>query len=167
MKKALIVIISGLLLWTAGCIDADTTQEGEFNFILKYGVMAKNEIDTFHNTVTKDLIMDPSITISLSLTEGEMDEIYQKMVEIDFFNYPDEFKVIVPEGELIHLVTPYYSYYFRVEKDAMVKELKWEDEIMNPDEKADRLRELISLIRDIVESRPEYQVLPEPSGGYL
>ncbi len=166
MKKALLIILSGMFLFIAGCVEATTTREGDFNFIFRYGVTARNEIDTFHDKFTKDMIMATSITINLSLTEKEMADIYQKMVEIDFFNYPEEFKV-VPEGELTRLVTPYSSYYFTVEKGAIFKELKWEDEIMNPDIKADRLRELISLIRDIIESRPEYQVLPEPSGGYL
>ena len=167
MKKALLVMLSGIFLCILGCAEATTTQEGDFNFIFKYGVGAKNEINTFHDTVTKDLINDPSITISLSLTEEEMDHIYQKMVEIDFFNYPDVFKVTVPEDELTQLVTPHSSYYFKVEKGSTVKELNWEDEIMNPDEQADRLKELIYLIRDIIELKPEYQVLPEPSGGYM
>ena len=167
MKKALLIILSGMFLFIAGCVEATTTREGDFNFIFRYGVTAKNEIDTFHDKFTKDMVNAPSITINLSLTKEDMDSIYQKMVEIDFFNYPEEFKVTVPEGELTRLVTPYSSYYFSVEKGAIFKELKWEDEIMNQDEKADRLRELTSLIRDIIESRPEYQVLPEPSGGYL
>lgn len=167
MKKALLIILSGMFLFIAGCAEVTTTREGDFNFILRYGVNAKNEIDTFHDKVTKDMIMAPSITINLPLTEKEMDDIYQKMVEIDFFNYPDEFKVSMPQGQPVRLATPYSSYYFKVEKGSTVKELKWEDEIMNADNKADRLRELISFIRDIIESKPEYKVLPTASGGYM
>ena len=58
-------------------------------------------LDTFKGTYTKDMVMDPSITVPLSLSEEEMDRIYQKMVEIDFFNYPDKFSVSVPPGELL------------------------------------------------------------------
>ena len=167
MKKALLIILAGIFLFIAGCAEATLTQEGDFNFIFKYGVTAKNEIDTFHDKFTKDMINDPSITVNLSLTEEEMDSIYQKMVEIDFFNYPVEFKVAVPAGEQTRLVTPYSTYYFTVEKGGTVKVLRWEDEIKNPDVKADKLKELIHLIRDIIELKPEYQVLPEPSGGYM
>jgi hypothetical protein len=127
---------------------------------------AMNEIDTFHDKFTKDMITDPPITINLSLTEEEMDKIYQKMVEIDFFSYPEEFKVEIM-GDIIGTVTPYSSYYFTVEKGSITKELRWEDEITNPDVKADRLRELINLIINIIASKPEYKALPEPSGGYL
>jgi hypothetical protein len=113
------------------------------------------------------MVMDPSITVELSLTEAELDRIYQKMAEIDFFDYPDEFSVPVEEGELVTIVTPYSSYYFKVEYDSAVKELRWEDEIVNPDEKAERLRELIQLIRDIIESKEEYKELPAPTSGYM
>ena len=141
--------------------------EAGFNFIFKYGVMARNELDTFKGTYTKDMVMDPPITVELSLSEEEMDGIYQKMIEIDFFAYADKFSIHVPPGGPIAIRTPYPSYYFKVEYDSGIKELWWEDEIVKEDEKADRLRELIELIRDIVESKKEYQELPEPRSGYL
>ena len=48
-----------------------------------------------------------------------------------------------------------------------VKELRWEDEVVKEDEKADKLRGLIKLIRDIIESKEEYKELPEPRSAYL
>jgi hypothetical protein len=158
---ALIVAFIGL----AGCA-APPAETSSFNLIFKYGVTARNELNTFEGTYTKDMVMDPSITINLSLTEAELDRIYQKMLEIDFFDYPDEFSVPVEEGGLVTIRTPYSSYYFKVEYDSTVKELRWEDEIMNPNDKANELRELIQLIRDIVESKEEYKELPKPTSGY-
>ncbi|MBN1692680.1 MAG: hypothetical protein JW845_03895 [Dehalococcoidales bacterium] len=166
MKKVLLIMLLSVLLILAGCT-GDDTQEEDFNFLFRYGVTGGNILNTFQGTFTKDMVMDPAITIDFTLTPEEMDSIYQKMLEIDFFDYPDEFEVTVPEGELINLVTPYATYYFKVQHSGGVKELTWEDEIVNPDEKADKLKELIHLIRDIIELKPEYLVLPEPSGGYL
>ena len=166
MKKVLLVLSAGILLLLVGCT-GDDTQEGEFNFIFKYGVTGGNVLDTFQGTFTKDMVMEEDITIDFTLTAEDMDGIYQKMLEIDFFSYPDIFEVAVPEGELTHLVTPYSSYYFKVQHVGGTKELTWEDEIANPDENADKLKELIHLIRDIIELKPEYLVLPEPTGGYL
>ncbi|HUT67147.1 MAG TPA: hypothetical protein VMW86_01175 [Dehalococcoidales bacterium] len=140
--------------------------ESGFNLILKYGITARNEIDTYLDKFTKDMIADPPITIDLCLTEEEMDRIYQKMVEIDFFNYPEAFRVEVPPGENTIIRTPYSSYYFTVEYDSQIKKLRWADEIMNPDVKADKLRDLIELIRDIMESKEEYKELPEPTSAY-
>ena len=170
MKKGAILI--GLLTLvlsfavTTGC-NGQETEESDFNLEFKYGVMARNILDTFEGTYTKDMVTDPSITVELTITEEEKDLIYQKMVEVDFFSYPDEFSVDIPPGENIGIVTPYSSYYFKVEYDSQIKELRWEDEITNPDEKADRLRELILLIRNIIESKEEYKTLPEPTSGYL
>ena len=149
-------------------VPADSISGGfNFNLIFRYGVMSKNILDTFQGTFSKDMVRDPSITIDLSLSQEEMDSIYQKMVEIDFFNYPDEFKVPVPPDGLVQIVTPYSSYYFRVKYGSEIKELRWKDEIKNENIKADKLRELIKLIRDIIESKEEYQKLPEPTSGYL
>jgi hypothetical protein len=170
------ILIAGLaltvtLLCAMGCDEQtpneQTSEEPDFNLIFKYGVMARNKLDTFQGTYTKDMVMDPPITVELSLSEGEREIIYQKMVEIEFFSYPDEFSVSVPPGELVGIVTPYASYYFKVEYNSQIKELRWEDEITNPDEKAERLRELIKLIREIVESKGEYKELPEPTSAYL
>ena len=170
MKKGL--ILAGLLALVLpfagimGCDEAEPEESG-LNLEFRYGVTAKNILDTFEGTYTKDMVTDPPITIELSLSEEEKDMIYQKMVEIDFFNYPDEFSINVPPGEMIGTVTPYNSYYFKVEYDSQIKELRWDDEITNSDEMADQLRELITLIRSIIESKEEYRELPEPTSGYL
>lgn len=169
MKKVLAVALGVILLTPAlaGCAENARTPVESFNFILKYGITAKNVIDTYGDKFTKDMITAPSITIDLRLTEEEMDRIYQKMVEIKFFDYPETFKVEAPPGEPTGIVTPYSTYIFTVETDGRTKTLQWDDEITNPDEKTEKLRELINLIREIIESREEYKQLPEPEGGYL
>jgi hypothetical protein len=168
MKKILLILLLSVLLIMAGCGGAgDNTQEAGFNFIFKYGVTGRNTLDTFQGTFTKDMVTDPAITIDFTLTAEEMDSINQKMVEIDFFSYPDIFSVTVPEGETKTEVSPYATYYFKVEYDGKTKELLWNDKYVNSDAQADKLKELIYLIRDIIEMKPEYMVLPEPSSGYL
>lgn len=170
MRKSWLIIASlalvVALLGTVGCV-APPHSPSNFNLIFKYGVGAKNELNTFEGTYTKDMVIDPSITVDLSLSKEELDRIYQKMIEINFFGYPDEFSVFVPPWQSVGIVTPYASYYFKVEYNSKVKELWWEDEITNENEKADKLRELIKLIRDIIESKEEYKKLPPPRGGYI
>ena len=179
MKKTLLLIAclitSSLLLSSTGCGNVaavkgaadDTLQKSDFNFIFKYGVTGRNTLDTLQGTFTKDMVMDAAITIKLTLSGEEMDSIYQKMVEIDFFSYPDKFSVDVPEGELKTEVSPYATYFFRVTYGAKTKELLWHDKLTNSDEKADKLKELINFIRNIIESREEYKNLPEARSGYL
>ena len=175
MKKALLVLVSSLCLVVTGCVSiataqndtADNPQKSGFNFIFKYGVTGRNTLDTFHGTFTKDMVMDAAITIDLMLTAEEVGSIYQKMAEINFFNYPDKFSIDVPEGEIKTEVTPYSTYFFRVEYNGKTKELLWHDKYLNSDASADKLKELISFIRNIIESKEGYQALPEPRSGYL
>lgn len=170
MRKGWLIVASlalvMALLETVGCV-APTSNPSNFNLIFNYGVRARNELNTFNETYTKDMVSDPSIMVNLSLSKEELDSIYQKMVEMDFFNYPDKFSVSVPAGEAVGMVTPHSSYYFKVEYDSKIKELRWEDEIVNNDEKADRLRGLIKFIKDIIESKEGYKKLPSPTSGYL
>ena len=170
MKKDIILIgvltILVPVLGMVGCNEAEP-QVSDFNLEFKYGITARNILDTFEGTYTKDMVADPPVSIDLSLSEEEKDIIYQKMVEIDFFSYPDDFSVDVSTAERITTFMPYNSYYFKVEYDSQIKELRWDDDITKPDEKADRLRELILLIRNIIESKEEYKELPEPTSAYL
>ena len=168
MRKGWSIVVSlilvAALLATVSC-GTSTRRESDFNLIFKYGVGAKNELKTFEATYTKDMVMNPPITVNLALSHEELDSIYQKMVAIDFFSYPDKFSFSVPPGDVVVMVTPFLGYYFKVEHDFRTKELWWEDEITNEDEKAKKLRELIKFIRDIVESKEEYKKLPPPRGG--
>lgn len=147
--------------------------ESNFDLIFKYGVKGpssepKNVLDTFRGTFTKDMVIDPPITVKLRLTEEELDRIHQKMLEIGFFQYPTSFRVRVLPWESRCIVEPYSSHHFKVISHGhVVKQLWWDDEICNENEKADNLRELIRLICEIIESKPEYEKLPEPRAGYI
>ncbi len=184
MKKFTSLLIISILVVSAISIIGCTGKNSGFNFIFKHGIgpEPKNELNTFKGKYTKDMVSDPSVTTKMVLTEEELDRILQKMKDIDFFNYPDEFSLKLAPDSPIGLVTPYARYYFKVEYEGNVKELWWADEIVWRDkwlrdskeeiifenkEEAERLYELISLIRGIIENKPEYKELPEPTGGYM
>jgi hypothetical protein len=139
----------------------------EFSLIFRYGIGAQpNELDTLKGTFTKDLITLPPVTTSLTLTREEMEAIYRKMAEIGFFSYPEVFKVNVPPGEATIIVTPFEKYYFEVTAGSRHKTLAWDDEIRNYNGQAAQLRSLVQFIKGIITAKPEYQVLPQASGGY-
>ena len=83
------------------------------------------------------------------------------MIQVNFFSYPDTFKY---PGDIMR---PFSTYKFFVETDTIQKNLYWEDEIHTPNQDADKLRDLINFIIDIIESKQEYQELPTPRGGYI
>lgn len=144
-------------------------KQSDFNFIFKWGVSFEhpNELNTFNGTFTKDMILDPSITTNLVLSQQEIDRIYQKIMEIDLMSYPYTFKVNVPPGSPTKGVTPSDRYYFKVNFGSQIKEVSWDDRILNEDAQASKLRSLCQLIINIIQSKEEYKILPTPKGGYL
>lgn len=51
----------------------------DFDYVLKYGVNAKNELNTFSHTYTRDMVTDPPITVHFKLSDEEMQKIYNEM----------------------------------------------------------------------------------------
>jgi hypothetical protein len=164
MNKLNFLLLTVLLI---ACSDQGMSPEDrEFNLRFRYGVTAKNDLNTFRNSYTKDLILDGTATVSLRLSDVELDQIKKKMLEIDFFSYPDTF-VAVPIGPGVGLFTPHMTYEFEVKSNTSIKRLHWDDQIVENDSRTISLRELIVLIRNIIESRPEYRQLPSARGGYI
>jgi hypothetical protein len=124
-------------------------------------------LDTFNGTYSRDMWLDPWITVNLTLSKEEMDSIFQKMVEMEFFNYPDEFKIIVPKGEKYGVYSHGKNYYFKVAYKTRIKELRWYNDISYPDEKAKKIEELGNFIREIIQAKEEFKKLPKPRGGYV
>ncbi|MEN6461145.1 MAG: hypothetical protein ABFC94_07240 [Syntrophomonas sp.] len=144
--------------------------KNEFNFILQYGILAKNQIDTFNGTYTKDLISAGTKTIKLRLTDTELSDIKEDMEQICILDYPEKFT-----PEINRYVTPNITYHLKINIDGISKEVHWEDyncfdtpEIAKPVEpvEATKLRNALIKIIKIIEQKEEYKKLPQPVGGY-
>jgi hypothetical protein len=159
--------LPSLALFSLSCSDSGLSPESRgFNLRLRYGIDARNELNTFQNTYTKDLILDGTVTAPFVLSDAESEQIKDKMFEIEFFSYPDTF-VAVRTDTIVGYVTPHLTYDFEVRHNSSVKRLYWDDGFITNDQRATRLRELIRLIQNIIEAKPEYQQLPPARGGYL
>jgi hypothetical protein len=202
-----ITIFLSLLLNPAGIPysqpipDMETKYESmpdNFNLILKFGYGERNILDTFKSTFTKDMVVGPDTTIKLILDKSELNSIFNKMLDIDFFSYPELFEGAKrasreyfeskskPDSLEVHhdttdsvsttssileyvpyvAVHPSQKYYFEVQCDTIMKELRWNDEVMGPDADSEKLRDLIQLIQKIIYSKPEVKALPFPRGAY-
>jgi len=171
-----IVILSALLLVvitvTAPMIQEKseiTIEETTSNIIFRYGVSGgkhPNELDTVRGYFQKDMVnKDPAWT-RLDLTQDELDTIYQKMVDIDFFSYPKGFQPKL-EGEVIGDVTPFSVYYLEYKDETRTKVVYWTTQYNVPkDTQYTNLKELAHLIIELIQAKPEYQGLPEPTAGY-
>jgi len=165
MKKILFVSFIALF-WLGCCKSFFIPEDRNFNISLKYGVLARNHINTFHDTFTKDLVLNGTVTVPFSLSGDELLRIQHKLLEIDFFSYPDTFVVELTDS-VIGYVQPHPTYLFKVKLDSITKTLFWEDEIVTNNPRAINLRAAIISIIQIIESKPEYQRLPPAKGGYI
>jgi hypothetical protein len=138
-----------------------------FYFIFTYGPGAKNVLNTINGTYTWDMVIGQSVTINMTLTEDDLDRILRKMIEINFFDFPEVF--VVPRKDVYGYVEPFDRYRFFVEYRGFKKSVKWDAEEIyrKRNNEATALKELCDLIIEIIESKPEYKNLPKPRGGYL
>src|SRR5690625_3700765 len=58
----------------------------DFDFILNYGFEARDIINTYENTYTKNMISSDDKTVEMILSDVEMQTIYEKMKEADILN---------------------------------------------------------------------------------
>jgi hypothetical protein len=137
------------------------SSQNPVNIIFKYGVGAKNELNTFEGTYTKDLVIDNTVTTRLILSHEELRQIQQKLSDIGFFDYPETFPLNDERW-----VTPQVDYYIKVQNGSTVKEVSWNDNSKIDSTTEDSLGQLASFIIRIMEQKIEYKMLPPAKGGY-
>jgi len=127
-----------------------------------------DKLDAFAGEFTQDRVVEPPITIPLTLTDEQMEIIYQKMVEIKIDQYPKEFKISKPLfGEYVLLSTAYY-YSIQIENSDLNISTRWVDNVVQPaSEKADRLRAFFQAIIEMIKGHPNYIQFPETSFGCI
>jgi hypothetical protein len=124
-----------------------------------------NRVDTFAGTITRDLIADRDTTITMRLSNAEMDAIYEKAIEIRLFEFPgrlpDRISGSMYPARRIRLVAR--------AGDAR-QSLVWDTGGLVegvPSDDWKRRRDLIRLIEGTVRAREEYRALPPPRGNRL
>lgn len=136
----------------------------DFDFSIQFGVQKKNEINTFEGTVTKDLIADGTATTELILTEEEMKEIYEKMLEINIVE-PKEFTP-EPINGTDCMQKPYGEDKWKIIINGETLTHSISGKYCEPTNDGKQLIELKNYVFNIIKSKGEYKSLPESNGGY-
>ncbi len=127
-----------------------------------------NELNTFKQTYTKDLVQDGYITVDFWLTEAEQETIRNKLYVVDFFHFPDTIIYQIGPDSIMVSINPDPGWQFlQVADENLDKIVYWRYPLPEGNEFAPRLVELVNLIIHIIESKPEYKVLPSPRGRHL
>jgi len=133
----------------------------DFEIVFKYGVGAKNILDTREGTFTRDMIVDTSITIQFTLTGRELETVWAYIQRNHFYELEEQ------DPARAHSVSPIVTYVLFVhaegypDKEVSMNDLRFDYTL---DER--RFFRITWKIRDIIESKPEYKSLPEPRGAY-
>jgi hypothetical protein len=163
---AIIISLTILLAYAfwANNVPQYDSSKNVINIIFKYGVMAKNQLNTFNGTFTKDLVIDGTITTKMILPQEELKSILQKTIDIGFFNYPASFP---PNPN--RTVTPQTDYYLKVQNSegSITKEVSWNTNSLLEGNTEENLGQLAVYIMNMVEEKPEFKALPPAHGGYL
>lgn len=137
----------------------------DFNFLLNFNTYGKEQIDTYKGTFTKDLVMDGTKTIDFIIPADMKRELYELMLDIDIFSFPDTLKV---DGMS---VTPSCDYKLTVTANGKTKHIVWKEGFFLsmddglPKENKDFLK-LVKKISDYIYETSEYKGMPAAKGGY-
>jgi len=157
-----LAISSAVYISTQKPSDENYNIADDFNLVLKYGVGAKNELNTFNETYTKDLVLDQPATTKLSLTNQEKMQILQKIDEMNLFSYSKDFPTN-PHA----WTTPQVDYYIKLQNGTQIKEITWNSNSLIESNTKNGLDQITGYIIGLIEQKSEYKALPSPNGGYL
>jgi hypothetical protein len=139
----------------------------DFSFVASYGVGAKNVLDTAAGTFTKDMIMAPSVTTQLRLTQAEIDDLYADLARMKLFEYPAFYQPDAVDPGPTMFVTPHMTYRLEIHMgDQKVLDLVWDDTSLSAKPAAIALRDWFTKLQQLIESKPAWKALPPAEGGY-
>ena len=148
------IIGAGYIYYKSNEIITTPESPTNLNLLFKY---EGNILDTFNGTYTKNMVMEKPIKINLKLSQNELKSIYQKITELDLFNKR-------PVNIISNMmITPCSGFYLKTEINSIQKEISWNNCNGKINEE---FEQFTNYIIKIINSKTEYQNLPEVKGGY-
>jgi hypothetical protein len=143
-------------------IPLSDSENNSFNILFRYGIGAKNELNTYNGTYTKDLVINGTVTTNLTLSQEELTELQYKIAEMGLWSYPESFSRN-PFSE----VTPPCDWYLKMDVNGKIKVITWNSNSLIESNIQQHLDQVTDYLTGLIEQKPEYQVLPNAEGGYL
>ncbi|MFG6149170.1 hypothetical protein [Halobacillus sp. B23F22_1] len=136
----------------------------DFGFSVQFGVNYKNEVNSFEDQVTKDLIAEGAVTADIAFSPKENDKIYEKMKEMNIV----EKKKLTPEqvSETICTQEPHEEDIWRIIIEGETITHSVSGAYCEPTHDAQKLIELRNYVFSIVRSKEEFKELPLSKASY-
>jgi hypothetical protein len=125
-----------------------------------------NVLDTKNGTLTQTPLEEFTwTTITLQLSDRQLNDIYEKITAMDFFSYPAEF--VIPAEYVTVTEVPLATFELSVTNGEHQNTVRWTTGGLAQSEydKAKQLWELLMLIDSVIYNHPTYKQLPEPQVG--
>ena len=130
-----------------------------FDIVFTYGYGPGNTLDTRDDTYTARLI-DPQQTITLTLTDRELNQIWETIHENQFYE-------LTPQNPArANSVKPSQKYSLTVIADGYPTTKISMTKIGSQTVSEYRFFRITSKIQNIIKNKPAYKALPKPNGGY-
>lgn len=133
---------------------------GDFDFKVVFGIQKNNEINTYEETVTKDLIAAGTATIDFTFSSEEMTDIYEKMKKVKI----TETKQFIPSSNCS--MEPYSEDEWQITINGQTFSHTISEQYCALTADAKEMIELREYIFALVNSKEEFKLLPEAEGGY-
>ena len=142
----------------------DIVPNQDIKIFYKYSF--KNELNTYDLKLTKDLVLDGTITVDFWLTKEEQEKTILKLEEIDFYNLPDSLTWIKSDSIKPQVDPDPGKQILKIKYKNQEKQIYWYIINSYPDE-CEKIIKLTKTISDVIFSKPEYKSLPAANGGYF
>jgi len=144
-----------------------------FNFNISFGFYGKNNINTYSNTFTKDLIEAGTEAIDFIIPPEKIREIYEAFLESKIYELPDDINAEVEniEGKEYTSWEPFDSYTLTYTYDNVTRTIVCEDggpwyADSGPTDSRNRLVKFVGIITDYIYSTEVFQNMSSSVGGY-
>lgn len=156
-------IVGGIFAWQYWYMPEKEDKEmpKDFGLYYSFGVHEGNILDTKNNLYVKDMVCDPSLNLTVSLSENEKKEIYNKIVESHFFSLKEN---MLPIGAMCE---PQYGLTLRVTAAGKTKSVRWTCGYSETDPDYLKLINIITAIDNIISQKEKEMSVPEPRCAYL
>jgi hypothetical protein len=167
MKYSIKVPLSFMFcLFFFSCQDTPVEPDEQFvQIYFKYDF--KNELNTFENTFQKDLVLDGVIKVNFWLTIEEQNKILDKVNELNYYFLPNTLKYISHDSIIVSISPNPGEQKLRIKYQSNDKTTVWTYPLNDDNSRVKDLFELNNFIINIIESKPEYKMLPPRRGGYM
>ena len=145
------------------------TEDLEFEFKLSFGAYGRSNINTFENTITKDLVSAGNIKTEYIMPEATRKEVYSMLERMDIMNFPSDLNFPLNNEHVDHLN-------LRVIIEGEEKIVTWTviwgftfegDMSSNITKQHLQFQELVEFISTYVYESDEWKSLPDIEGGYM